>query len=119
MNGQNTSGRRLDRLEENGNAIQYWLPLEYVPTSFPENPSKCSSSRQRTAKKAIGTKAFALEQGDRFLAWDYCYLKIKGAVLGAVEESSLQAISERTGHDERWAYKVVNNLQRRLRNERV
>tara|TARA_R110002020_G_scaffold25621_1_gene83225 strand:- start:84 stop:209 length:126 start_codon:yes stop_codon:yes gene_type:complete len=38
-------------------------------------------------------------------------------VLGAVEESSLQAISERTGHDERWAYKVVNNLRRRLRRE--
>ena len=93
------------------------LPLKYVPTSAPENHLKRSSSKQKAARKAIGTKAFALEQGDRFLAWDYCYLKIKGAVLGAVEESSLQAISERTGHDERWAYKVVNNLRRRLRRE--
>ena len=102
-------------MEENGNAIQCWLPLEFVPTSSPENRLKCSSSRRRRGKKVIGTKAFVLEQGDRFLAWDYCYLKIKGAVLGSAEESSLQAISERTGHDERWAYKVINNLQRRLR----
>jgi hypothetical protein len=89
-----------------------------VRSSPPENRLKFNSSKRKTGTKAIGTKAFALEQGDRFLAWDYCYLKIKGAVLGVVEESSLQAISERTGHDERWAYKVVNNLQRRLRKER-
>lgn len=62
----------------------------------------------------IDTKACALEHGDRFLAWDYCYLKIRGAVLGDVEESSLETISERTGHDERWAYKLVNSLQKRL-----
>ena len=49
----------------------------------------------------IDTKACALEHGDRFLAWDYCYLKIRGAVLGDVEEASLETISERTGHDER------------------
>ena len=117
MKSQNTSGPGSDRLVENGNAIQYLLPLEFVPTYFPENPSRFKSSRRRTGKKAIGTKAFALEQGDRFLAWDYCYLKLRGAIFGSVEESSLEAISERTGHDQRWAYKVVNNLQRRLRNK--
>ena len=115
MKGQNTSGPGSDRLVENGSDIQYLLPLEFVPTSSPENRLKFSSSRRRRGKKVIGTKAFVLEQGDRFLAWAYCYLKIKGAVLGSAEESSLQAISERTGHDERWAYKVINNLQRRLR----
>mgnify|MGYP003153526907 FL=1 len=115
MKEAGTFGQGLDRLEENGNAIQCWLPLEFVPALTQENRSKCNSSRRRRAKKAIGTKAFALEQGDRFLAWDYCYLKIKGAVLGSAEESSLQAISERTGHDDRWAYKVINNLQRRLK----
>ena len=62
----------------------------------------------------IDTKAYALEHGDRFLAWDYCYLKIRGAVLGHVEEASLKTISERTGHDERWAYKMINQLQKRL-----
>ena len=64
--------------------------------------------------KAIDTKSYALEHGDRFLAWDYCYMKIRGAVLGDVEEVSLEAISERTGHDERWAYKLLNQLQKRL-----
>ena len=38
--------------------------------------------------KAIDTKSYALEHGDRFLAWDYCYMKIRGAVLGDVEEVS-------------------------------
>jgi hypothetical protein len=39
---------------------------------------------------------------------------IRGAVLGDVEEASLETISERTGHDERWAYKLINELQKQV-----
>lgn len=63
-------------------------------------------------RNPIDTKSYALEHGDRFLAWDYCYMKIRGAVLGDVEEASLETISERTGHDARWAYKLVNEIQK-------
>jgi hypothetical protein len=41
-------------------------------------------------------------------------MKIRGAVLGDVEEASLETISERTGHDERWAYKLINELQKQV-----
>tara|TARA_R110002051_G_scaffold154782_3_gene226945 strand:+ start:3425 stop:3562 length:138 start_codon:yes stop_codon:yes gene_type:complete len=44
-------------------------------------------------------------------------MKIRGAVLGDVEEASLETISERTGHDERWAYKMINQMVRRIREE--
>lgn len=102
---------------ENGNAIQCFVTPRIRAHLFPGKPFKVQIVETEDGEKVIGTKAFALEQGDRFLAWDYCYLKLRGAIFGSVEESSLEAISERTGHDQRWAYKVVNNLQRRLRNQ--
>jgi len=71
----------------------------------------------KTERRAIDTKSYALEHADRLLAWDYCYMKIRGAVLGDVEEASLETISERTGHDERWAYKMINQMVRRIREE--
>ena len=64
--------------------------------------------------RAIGTKNFVLEHGDRFLAWDLCYMHVKGAVLGTTEPSSFEDIGLRTGRDERWAYKLFNNARKKI-----
>ena len=66
------------------------------------------------ATEASGTKNFVLEQADRFLSWDYCYMHIKTTVLGTTEQSSFEDIGLRTGRDSRWAYKVFNNARKRI-----
>lgn len=62
-----------------------------------------------------GTKSFALSEGNLFLDWDYTYTCIRHKVFGAHELASLKTICERTGHDERWAYKMLNGIARKLR----
>lgn len=67
------------------------------------------------ATDPTGTKRFALEHADRFLAWDCVYLQISSSVLGEVKRQSLQEISIRTGRDPRWGYKMMREVQKRLR----
>lgn len=62
-----------------------------------------------------GTKNFVLEHSDRFLSWDYVYMRVQGAVLGVVPERSFEEIGTSTGRDSRWAYKLINNAKKRLR----
>lgn len=62
-----------------------------------------------------GTKRFALEHADRFLAWDCVYLQISSSVLGRAAKQSLQDISIRTGRDPRWGYKMMREVQKRFR----
>ena len=61
-----------------------------------------------------GTKNFVLEHSDRFLSWDYVYMRVRLAVLGSVEERTLEDIGTSTGRDARWAYKLINNAKKRL-----
>ena len=64
-----------------------------------------------------GTKNFVLEHSDRFLSWDYVYMRVRLAVLGKVEERTLEEIGTSTGRDSRWAYKLINNAKKRLRGD--
>lgn len=62
-----------------------------------------------------GTKNFVLEHSDRFLSWDFLYMRVRMAVLGSVEERTFEEIGISTGRDSRWAYKLINNAKKRLR----
>jgi hypothetical protein len=62
-----------------------------------------------------GTKSFALSEGNLFLDWDYTYTCLRAKVFGAQKLASFKTICDRTGHDERWAYKMLNAIARRVR----
>tara|TARA_R110002020_G_scaffold467656_1_gene691424 strand:- start:605 stop:763 length:159 start_codon:yes stop_codon:yes gene_type:complete len=44
-------------------------------------------------------------------------MRVRLAVLGKVEERTLEEIGTSTGRDSRWAYKLINNAKKRLRGD--